>query len=579
MTAASATSVGTTLLDELARQGVRDVVVSPGSRSGPLALAAAADPRLRLHVRIDERTAAFLALGIARGRDDRLPVVVICSSGTATANHAPAVREADLARVPLLLLTADRPEELRDTGANQTMDQVGLHGGALRWFADIGDVGAAELGDHLRRVAARAVATAAGGPSGPPGPVQVNVRLREPLFDADGAALAGRRPQPRWSPPPSTPTGQDQPLPEPVAELVALPRVLVVVGDAAPEPAQLLAAAADRGWPVIAEPTSGARLAHPALRAGHWLAATSDFVAAHPPDAVLVAGRPNLSRPTGALIAAAARVVLVDPHDTWWDPGVSAGQRVTAPVSGWVEGLRRRPKVTDERWAATWFDADRAAADVVADAVLRDDGRVTELGLVAELGRVLPPQSLLVCASSLPIRHLNETMPPRADVRVIGNRGVSGIDGFVSTAIGAGLGHEGPTVALTGDLSLLHDLTGFVTGPDEPLPSLPVVVLDNGGGGIFDLLPHLADVDHATFRRLFTTPQQIDLAALAAAARVAHVTLERCDELAAALRRAWQRPGITLLHAHTDAAEEARRYRRTLAAAQAAISPGRSASP
>lgn len=567
----SATTIAAVLIDALARHGLSDVVVSPGSRSAPLALAALDHPALTVHVRVDERTAAFLALGLAHG--SRRPSAVVCSSGTATANHHPAVAEAAAAEVPLVVLSADRPPELRATGANQTIDQQGLYGQAVRFFHETGYHGQA----YLRSVVAQAVGRAQ-GVGGPPGPVHLNVPLREPLVEtgpqarqeAVAAVAQGSRP---------IVVGRAAEAAGPVTvpeALMSMRRGLVVAGDGAlvGDVEAALTAAADLGLPVLAEPTSGLRTRAPALRCSHWLAGSTAFATAHRPDVVIQVGRPVLSRPVAALVASADHVVTVDPAGRWWDPQRLAGAVVPHDLGRLLTAALEQDIGAEEGWPAAWLDADAAAAAAL-DEVLDADGP-TEPGVARDLAATLPDGAQLVVASSLPVRHLNQTMAPRSGLDVVGNRGASGIDGFVSTAVGAALGRDrttgtGPTAALAGDLSILHDMTGLVIGDDEPLPSLPIVVLNNDGGGIFDLLPYSRDVDEQAFRRVLATPHGVTLHGLALTVGQAHTDLDDLAELRQVLDDAWSQPGITLVEVRTDTPSETRRHDAIQTAIQAAI--------
>jgi 2-succinyl-5-enolpyruvyl-6-hydroxy-3-cyclohexene-1-carboxylate synthase len=316
------------------------------------------------------------------------------------------------------------------------------------------------------------------------------------------------------------------------------------------------------GIPVLAEPTSGLRAVHdpvPAeaapVRCGHWLAATPAFVDAHVPDVVIVTGRPVLSRPIAGLIQRAATVVVCDPLDRGWDPFSAATHVISQTVQRWAADLPSR----DQRaWVDRWRAADATASQVL-DAHL--DAVPSELGTARDLAAAMPDGAQLVTASSLAVRHLNEVMRPRHGLRVLGNRGASGIDGFMSTAIGAALAVEGPTAALAGDLSVVHDLTGLVVGDDEPLPSLPVVVLHNDGGGIFDLLPYGSAVDRTLFRRVFATPHGLPFQAVALTLGHGWTHVDRPDELPHVLQDAWATPGITLIEVASDTPAETARHR------------------
>lgn len=570
--ATSATTIALTLIDQLAASGMREVVISPGSRSAPLSLAAAAHDDLRIHVRVDERSAGFLALGLARGSGR--PAALICSSGTATANYHPAVLEADAAGVGLVVLTADRPPELRDIGANQTAAQQHLYGGAVRWFHEVGE-GGDDVGGYLRSVVARAVSLAAGGVA-VPGPVHLNVPLREPLLDDTATPLPAtpsRVQGPRWSF--SARSGHNRQMwrlgPDRAdfadAGTLAGRRGLVVAGEGTVEGEAVLEVAAELGWPVLAEPTSGLRTGAPAIRTGHWLAASDVFVAAHRPEVVVQLGRPVLSRPVQALIAACDDVIVCDPYDRGWDPLRNARMVVPAGFADWAGGAAGATPAPPG-WLEAWLDADRVASDILDQHLDDEPG---ELGLTRDLATAMPDGGALVVASSLAIRHLNETMPVRQGLRVIGNRGVSGIDGFVSTAAGVALTHDGPVAALAGDLSVVHDMTGLVIGPDEPQPNLALVVINNDGGGIFDLLPYGSRVDPATFRRLFATPHGVPLGGLAISMNWGYSSLADTAALPHVLAEIWSGPGITIVEVSTDTPTETARHHRIRDAIAAAL--------
>jgi 2-succinyl-5-enolpyruvyl-6-hydroxy-3-cyclohexene-1-carboxylate synthase len=524
------------IVDELVRHGVTDAVLCPGSRNAPLSFALhAADTagRLRLHVRIDERTAAFLALGLALRSGRAVPVCT--TSGTAVANLHPAVLEASHAGVPLMVLSADRPPEMIGTGANQTIVQPGIFGGAVR-LAVTGAVGMADR--PLRSLVDRAVVAATGALGGPPGPVHVNLPFAEPLVpDGPDEPLVGREGGGPWTSVPPV-VRQAPPLPlDPAAP------TLVVAGHGAPD--GLL----DLGVPVIAEPASAAWPA--ALRTGPWLLGAPAATALRPAQ-VVVAGRPTLHRPVQRLLAdpEVAVYALADPRG-WTD------------VGGTVRAVGSLPPLTPDRsWTRRWCDADAAAAEAL-DRALQDPAAPPGLRLARALLAALPAGAQLVLGSSNPVRDVSLAAAPRPGLTVLANRGVAGIDGTVSTAVGTALAHDGPAYALLGDLTLLHDTTGLVIGPDEPRPDLTLVVLNDGGGGIFGLLEQGAAEHSASFERIFGTPHRVDLAALCAATGVAHVRVDDLADLpaavapAAGLRMVEVRAGRTMLregHARLRAA-------------------------
>lgn len=550
------------VVDELARHGVREAVLAPGSRSTPVALALAADERIRLHVRIDERSAAFLALGLARG--SMRPVPVLCTSGTAVAHFHAAVLEADLSRLPLLALTADRPPELRGVGANQTVDQIGVYGTAVRWATD---VGVPEAGPdavrYWRSLISRAVAVLTGCTGGPPGPVHLNLPMREPLVPTgDGLdfpfALDGRPGGAPWT------TGSSPPMPVPEAlrrDLAAARRGVVVAGGGlTPAEGSAVADFSSRaGWPLVAEPHSNARRGPAAVRTADALLRNETFVADYRPDLVVVVGRVGLSRPLLGWLTG-TRHVGIDPHGAWWDPTRTAVALHRCDVAG----LAGVDTAADPEWLAGWQRAD-AAVGAGIDAAL-DAAGLSEPRVARDVAAAVPAGGTLVVGSSMPIRDLDLTMAPRDDVRIVSNRGVSGIDGFVSTASGVALATGAPTYALCGDLSLLHDVNGLL---GEPAPDLTLVVVNNDGGGIFSLLPQATAVDEHTFERLFGTPHGADLGAVAAGYRVAHRQVHDRDELVASL--AQPADGIRIIEVRTDRADRAAVQARLRAAADTAL--------
>ena len=547
----------------LIRGGVRDVVLAPGSRSTALALAlhaADAADRLRLHVRIDERSASFTALGLAKA--SRLPVAVLCTSGTAAANFHPAVIEADESGVPLVVLTADRPAELRGIGANQAIDQIKLYGAAVRWFCEAGlpeaHPGAAR---YWRSLACQAWAHAAGRVGGLPGPVHLNLPFREPLVPGGDEewpeSLEGRSDGQPWTRFPDHDATRD------ALYLPWTERGVVVCGDGDYDARALVELAGRAGWPVLAEPSSGARRGPGALSAYQYLLATPEFVRAHQPDLIVSAGRPGLSRPQLAFLkngSARRHVVVAQGPGRWADPQRAATDVATAlRLTGTPDGTG-----SAGGWLDGWQRADEAARRAV-DAALDEDESLTEPRLARDLATSLPDGALLWCGSSQPVRDIDCALPPRADLRVLASRGTSGIDGTTSSAIGAALAHGGPAFAVIGDLTFLHDAAGLALGPDEPRPDLCLVVVNNDGGGIFSALEQAAFP--GPFERLFGTPHGTDLNHLAAAFGLPYQRLEQPGDLAKAL----QGTGLRVVEAQTSRAGGTELRARLRAAAAAAI--------
>ncbi|OZM75256.1 2-succinyl-5-enolpyruvyl-6-hydroxy-3-cyclohexene-1-carboxylic-acid synthase [Amycolatopsis antarctica] len=545
------------IVDELVRNTVSHVVLCPGSRNAPLSLAlydAAAEGKLRLHVRIDERGAAFLAVGMA-ARTGR-PVAVVCTSGTAAANFHPAVLEADRAGVPLIVLTADRPPELRAAGANQVIEQQRLYGGAVRYFDEMA-VAERRSGQNAywRSQICRAWNAAYG--EWRCGPVHLNVPFREPLVP-DGSedwfeSLEGRPGGARWTELP---------------DFGALPAFVV------PSARQGLVLACDtgvraasewaeqHGWPVVAE-TGGLGLGGAtAIGSGAWLLAVEKFIATHKPEQVLCIGRPTVFRQVQGLLADPdVEVLLVRPDSDWPSPAHNVRQ-----VGQWFD---EPTKPADPDWLASWQAADAAAAAAVR-ATMADEAWPTGLGLAGELVRALPPEALLVVGSSNPARDIALAGGPRPDILVHRNRGVAGIDGMVSTAIGAATVHRGHSYALIGDLTFLHDANGLLTGPAESRPDLTIVVVNDDGGGIFTLLEQGAPAHSAGFERVFGTPHGADLGALCAGYRVPHVVARTPSEFREALR---PEPGLRVVEVRVDRSRHRGLHARLRAAVSAAV-PG-----
>ena len=559
----ASTAQARVLVDELVRGGLSDVVLCPGSRSAPFAFAFAAEPRVRLHVHPDERSAAFVALGIAQvtGR----PAAVVVTSGSAVANLHPAVVEADAAGVPLLLLTADRPPELRETGADQTIRQAGIFGGSVRWAVDLGV--AEDRPDAVvtwRASAARALAEAS-GLAGPPGPVQLNVPFREPTVPLadDGRTAAA----PFMTPLDAGSTGIGRPSiavtraqrrlgDEDIAALAtrfaAVERGLIVVGSGAQDHATADAVHAlsrATGWPVLAEGHSAARHRDSALHSWPHLVENERFRDTHRPELVVRVGRATLTRALNVLIATATTELLVDEYGRWSDPARTMTELLAADP---VDTLTRVADVlamgTSSVWGDTWHQAD-AAVDSALTHHLAEGGGHDGARVVRDVVAHAPLGAHIVVASSMAIRHLDRHTPSREDLVWHANRGAAGIDGNVSTALGVAIAaaamNAAPVVAVVGDLALLHDTNAWLLEADVAALDLTVVVLDDDGGTIFDLLPPGA---YPAQRRLFATPHGRDLAHLAALHELAYERVDVHGVGTALGRVARQGAGRRLVH-------------------------------
>lgn len=546
------TALATVLVDELVRQGVRHAVLCPGSRSAPLAYAlreAERAGRIELHVRVDERSAGFLALGLAKLT--RVPAVVVTTSGTAVANLHPAVLEAHHGVVPLVVVSADRPVELRGTGANQTTVQPGIFADAVRWSHDVeAPERAADEVARWRAVGAEAVGHATGRTGrGEPGPVHLNVQLREPLVPTDDDPwpepldlLAGGDPLSATTQRGTAP-GSGAPAAHDVPRLPA--RTLVVVGDL-PEPDQFDRAvrwAAARGWPVLAEPFG----THPrgdVVPHGPLVLSDPQWLDEHAPERVIAVGRLTLSRPVAALLRRpGVRLEAVGAH-AWIvsRPDV----QVVHPTSVFEAAVGEAPGTDeagiDDGWAQAWRDAgERVAAATAELPPAWPSGAAVAAAVVAGL----PTGATLFVGSSSSARDVDLAGPRSEPLRVVASRGLAGIDGCVSTAGGLALADRAPTYALMGDLTFLHDANGLLVGPLERRPDLTVVVTNDDGGGIFTLLEPGEPARAAEFERLFGTPTGADLAALCAAHHVGHRVVGSRDALVAALAEAPS--GLTVL--------------------------------
>jgi 2-succinyl-5-enolpyruvyl-6-hydroxy-3-cyclohexene-1-carboxylate synthase len=501
------TSMAVAVVAALRRGGVSDVVLSPGSRSAALAVVlhqADAEGLLRLHVRLDERTAGFLALGLAKG--SHRPVAVVTTSGTAVANLHPAVLEARHVGERLVVVTADRPAALRGTGANQTTDQVHIFGPHVRCI----DIPVDDT---------RAVAAAVEGAVETRGPTHVNVQLAEPLLpEAVPVDLAeAQRPIPHHRvvrPRLSRPDGS--------VRLERGPRTVVVAGDDAGPPARLMAQEAN--WPLLAEPTSGSRTGTHAIRTYRLLLTTG---LGRRIERVVVTGHPTLSRPVTRLISRhdIEVVAVVGPAGIATDPGRVARHVASMPV---VDGS------DPAGWVDEWRNADNELSRSL-DALVETDPDAAPLRVAAEVAASVTPEALLVVGSSQPVRDLDLMISPYpAGQRrlVIGNRGLAGIDGTVSTAVGAALGRRSSrAIAYLGDITFLHDMGGLVIGPGEPVPDLTIVVANDDGGAIFASLEQGAPQFVGSYERVFGTPHGVDLSALCQATGTTYQRAESAENL------------------------------------------------
>ncbi|HET7509408.1 MAG TPA: 2-succinyl-5-enolpyruvyl-6-hydroxy-3-cyclohexene-1-carboxylic-acid synthase [Solirubrobacterales bacterium] len=556
------TALSSAFVEELARGGVRLAVISPGSRSTPLAVALWRQPEIEVSVIVDERSAGFFALGAAQASGE--PVALLCTSGTALVNYHPAVVEADESAIPLLVLSADRPPELRGVGAGQTIDQIKTFGSSVRWFCEVGTHAADDDGLlHYRATACRALAAARGETR--PGPVHLNLPWREPLapIPVEGAvtatdelALEGRGERPL--------TAVTRIDPEPSVFLLdevaghigdAISGVIIAGRQLDPELREPLAHLARvSGFPILADPTSQLRCgphdrSH-VVAAYDLLLREEHFARSVVPELVLRFGEMPTSKPLRAWLAeSGADQIVVDPYGGWNDPSRRAAAILRADptelASGWaarLEGLEGRERPLPERW----LEGEAAAQTALSEAFAAET-EITEPALHRALGAAHRDGDLVYTASSMPIRDQESFLAPGdADARFLSNRGANGIDGLVSSGIGAARASGRPTTIITGDLGLLHDIGGLAALREVDTP-VRIVVIDNDGGGIFHFLPQEEAMDAEEFEALLGTPRGVDAAKAAALFDLPHRRLESLAGLPEALAA-----GTGLIEVKTD---------------------------
>jgi 2-succinyl-5-enolpyruvyl-6-hydroxy-3-cyclohexene-1-carboxylate synthase len=567
--------------DSLCAAGVEHVVISPGSRSTPLSISADRNAGLRTWIELDERSAGFFALGLAKAT--RRPAVLICTSGTAAANYFPAIVEACYSRVPLIVLTADRPPESRDWGVGQTIEQSGIYGRYPNWSVEVPVPAAGR--DAIRyagQLGARAVEMAVGLPRGV---VHLNWPLREPLAppaeSATEAQAIAAEPAIRFS------GGRVSAEAADVRELVALVRShergVVCCGpmDAEPELIDAIVAfSRAAGWPVLADPASQLRSADSGpnsviLDMGDALTRSPGFVTKMRPEVVLRIGGTPVSKAQRLWIESAA------PAAIWWlDEGGHWGEpshRATRVVRGGGASLLALAATElaahggrASAWCRRLEDLNATARKVMSD-VVQDEQTYSGLSIAATICERMPAESLLFASNSMSIRLLDLAFSNRTDpLRVLCNRGASGIDGITSSALGAAAGSGRPTLLLTGDLAFLHDLGGLLLARHEAI-ALTIVILDDNGGGIFSFLPVAAQREAVGFDRLFRTPHDLDLARAAALFELDYHRVESVADLELALDEALERPVVSIIHVRVDASDNENRFRESVSRVCAAI--------
>jgi 2-succinyl-5-enolpyruvyl-6-hydroxy-3-cyclohexene-1-carboxylate synthase len=541
-------------VDELARAGLRHVCFAPGSRSTPLAVMLAEHPDITLWTHLDERSASFFALGMAKA--SREPVGLLCSSGTATANFYPAVIEARYSRVPLIIMTADRPPELQDVGAPQTIDQNRLYGEHARWFADIAlPEDTPEMLRYVRSIAGRAVSVATGEPAGV---VHLNFPFREPLMPV--ATDVAEQDELPIRPAFAAHQGRREPHPEAVAtlaeDLVTHRRGLIVCGpqddpELGPAIVQLGKAL---GFPVLADPLS---LVRNGPHHGEIIIDSYDAFLKDPsicemlqPEVIIRFGAMPTAKPFLLYTQRYPEAwnILVDGGDGWNDPTLQSNDVIHASPIRFCEqlasALESAGYAPHPDWVNDWIAIDRRTRVSLTTSIDEYD-ELFEGRVFQELARILPADSTLYAGNSMPVRDMDTFFPGRSErIRFLSNRGANGIDGVVSSALGASTVSEGPTVLVIGDLSFYHDMNGLLAAKLHELDAT-IVLINNDGGGIFSFLPQAAHPEH--FEALFGTPHGLDFRPAAELYGLQHQRIETWDEFTTAMQASLRESGIQII--------------------------------
>jgi 2-succinyl-5-enolpyruvyl-6-hydroxy-3-cyclohexene-1-carboxylate synthase len=541
------------LCDELARCGVEHACTSPGSRCTPIVLSLVREPRIKCWSHIDERCAGFFAVGAAKASGR--PVALTCTSGTAAANLAPAVIEAFQARVPLIVLTADRPPELRDVGAGQTIDQLKLYGDAVKWFFELGvhDATPGRL-RWIRQLACRAYATAT---EGRPGPVHLNLPLPEPLvlseqLPPDRSGRPDGRPWSGGVPQTTTAAAPGPTLP---------PKGVIVAGryERDRELGHSVARFAERaGYALLADPLSGARHGPAVIARYDLLLRDPRFTERSRPQLIIRVGDLPTSKPLRAWLGSLHDVsqIAFDPEDAWQDPAAVLAWRVRADPGRTLDAWSPTTPL-DPDWLASWRAADDAASAAISDA-LGDE--LSEPLIAARLSKWLGAVPTLFVASSMPIRDI-ELFSPAHELapRILSNRGANGIDGTVSSAFGVAAATGRPVVLLIGDVALAHDIGGLLAARRLSLP-LTIVVLNNDGGAIFHFLPVVREGD--AFEEHVATPHGLRFEHVARLFGCEYEQARDSEAVRAAIARATAGNVTTIIEVRTDREQNLALHRR-----------------
>ena len=553
-----------TLVDEWVRLGVAHAVVSPGSRSTPMAIALASNSKIALHVFHDERSASFAALGI--GLQSGTPAVLLCTSGTAAAQFFAAVIEANYAHVPLLVCTADRPPELQGVGAPQTINQTNLYGTFVRKFIDVG------LADDAKsskwRTIARDAFSATVGVNR--GPCHVNLPFREPLVGVAGSLPVADSHSPvRMSADVATASERKK-----LSLALRAERGIIIAGNGIDQPRFILELAAKLKWPVVADPRSNCRVA-PESSHGAMVSSCADVVLRHQPSAeslkptvVLRIGDPPVSKVVNQWLAqCGAEQIAVTQQPSLVDPDKVVTTHIVGSFNElFMEMSRGADSRSETEWIGAWKRCEKNARTALDEELSRQT-QLTEPLCAVTVSEAIAAGTNLVVSSSMPVRDLEWFAPPRDGVRVFSNRGVNGIDGVVSTAVGVALSSKSPTALLIGDIAMLHDSNGLLNLIRRDA-QLKIIVIDNEGGGIFSFLPQAQAMEGDQFEQLFGTPHSVDFAALAKTHGIAFTWVSTAQEL----RRELGNPATSMIGVRTDRSKNVDDHNALYSAVAAALS-------
>jgi len=533
-----------TIVDEWVRLGVAHAVVSPGSRSTPMAVALSSNPKISLHVFHDERSASFAALGI--GLQSGVPAVLLCTSGTAAAQFFAAVIEANYAHVPMLVCTADRPPELQGVGAPQTINQTNLYGSFVRKFIDVGVADDAKA-SKWRTIARDAFSSAVGVNRGP---CHVNFPFREPLVGVAEALPAVDTHSPvRMSADVATASERKK-----LSLALRADRGLIIAGHGIDQPRFILELAAKLNWPVVADPRSNCRVA-PESSHGATVVTCADVMMRHQPTAealkptvVIRIGDPPVSKVVNQWLArCGAELIAVTQQPTLIDPDKIVATHIVGSINElFMEMSRGTQSKPESEWMREWKQCERKGRAAL-DTHLSASNELTEPLCAVTVSESLAPGANLVVSSSMPVRDLEWFAPARDGLRVFSNRGVNGIDGVVSTAVGVALSSKAPTALLIGDIAMLHDSNGLLNLTRRDV-QLKIIVVDNEGGGIFSFLPQAESLDGAQFEQLFGTPHSADFESLAKTHGIPFAWVTTAD----GLRRELGNGGTSIIGVRTD---------------------------